>query len=388
MTLKSMLQWKLLVTLFSAGLSACAVIPGMRVSSTDGASSIGPAPGPMGGKLYQAQTSSGKFHYRLVDLDGAALTRLASIPVARPSYEGLTAEMVASQPEDYRVGPGDILQVTVWDHPELTSPTGEFRDPVSAGRLVGADGTFFYPYAGYIQAMGKTTSQIRGEIAQGLARVVTSPQVDVRVIAYRAHRIQVTGAVRQPGVVTLDDTSKGLLDALGERGGVLETGSQRRVTLTRDQKRFEIDLAALMAGDPQAPNVPLRGGDVINIPDRSQDAVYVLGEVPTPGVAYLQQGLNSLTEILAGKGGLAATRANDSGILVFRRGTVAGDYPTVFALNMSNPLGIFLAGEFVVQPRDVVYVKATAFAQYNLLISEMLPTVSAIFQIDRLTDNR
>ena len=346
-------------------VSGCALIPGLRVSEarfTD----------PEG--------------YELVEITPAAIAQ--SRQAAAGLADGLQAVDPSAPLNEYVIGPGDVLSVIVWEHPELTIPTGEFRDPVQGGRLVAADGTLFYPYAGALKVSGKTTAQVQGEITRALARVIKDPQVEVRVAGFRSRRIQVTGEVRQPGLVTLDDLPKGVLEALSERGGLTEVASRREALLIRDGQTHRIRLASLLSGARPGSNPELRAGDIVHVPHASEDQVFVLGEVGKPAPVPLQNGFTTLTEVLTVSGGLDRVTANDAGVLVFRRAAAGGGKgPTVFRLDLSEPEGLLLAGEFELQPRDVVYVKATAFAQYNTIIHQLLPTISAIFQVDRLTDD-
>ncbi len=349
-------------------LGGCTVRPGLHVSENASATAAG---------------------YRVVGLSdqvasGTAITR-AMPPVAplfEPVLPGVRSEL------DYRVGPGDVLTVVVWDHPELTNPTGGFRDAASSGQLVGADGMMFYPHVGTFDVAGKTTGEIRAFLVERLQRVIRKPQIDVRVAAFRSQRIQVSGEVRAPGVVTLDDTAKGVIEAVTERGGLTPQASQRQLLLQRGDTVHRVDIAALLAGSGAASNPRIMAGDVIHVPDASIDRVSVMGEVRNSApVSLLQQGL-TLTEALTTVGGLDRLTARDSGVLVFRRGQEVLDrVPTIFVLDLGRPQGMITASEFRLAPRDVVYVKATDFSKYNAVISQLLPTISAVFQLDRLIND-
>lgn len=357
----------LLMTVGFMSLSGCVAVPGLRVSVQDG-EHIGAKPA-----------------YRVIEVTPEVLVNLRQQSISNISSDLLPAN-AALAPEEYRIGPGDVLQIVVWDHMELTNPFGAVtRDPVTSGQLVAADGTVFFPYVGVFQAGGKTMQQIRDHIGRSIASVVNKPQVDVRVVAYRSARIQVTGEVKNPGVVTLDDTVKGFLEALNERGGLSPTASRRISLLIRDGKSYEIDLAGLLSGNVPTINPLLKAGDIVQVPDANNDQVFVLGELGKQGPVIMGQQQLTLTEALTKSGGLDRLTASDSGVLIFRRPQSPDELSTVYALDISRPEGLLLAGEFNLRPRDVVYVKATAFAQYNLVISQLLPTITAVYQIDALT---
>ena len=361
---------KLGSAIVAAGLmTSCALVPGLRVSA--GSSDLSATP------AYEVLEVSPEV---IAKQNQAAIRPLAD-------WSAFTAADPALAPLEYTIGPGDVLQVVVWDHPELTNPFGAInRDPVSAGQLVAADGTISFPYVGVLRVSGQTVQQVRAQLVQGLKAVVSKPQVDVRVAAFRAGRVQVTGEVKNPGLVTMDDTVKGVLEALNERGGLNPTSSRRSILLIRNGTRYTVDLAGLLSGSRPAMNPRLHPGDIVHVPDTGDDQVFVLGEVEKQGPVVLSQQQMSLIEALTKTGGLEKTSANDSGVLVFRRPQRSGDLAQIFALDMHKPSGLLLAGEFNLSPRDVVYVKATQFAQYNLVINQILPTLTAWYQLDRLTD--
>jgi polysaccharide export outer membrane protein len=352
----------LLVGILSAG---CAAVPGLRIHENVTHNNTSP-------------------EYRVIEITPEVIATLRT-QVNNISSE-LTPADVTAAPANYIVGPGDVLQIVVWDHLELTNPFGAVnRDPVASGQLVAADGSLYFPYVGVFQAGGLTIQDIRAKIAASLTSVVNKPQVDVRVVAYRSARVQVTGEVRNPGVVTLDDTTKGLLEAINEKGGLSPTASRRIALLIRDGRSYQIDLAGLLSGSSPAINPLLKGGDIVHLPDTNDDQVFVLGELNRQAPVVMGQQKLTLTESLTKSGGMDRLTANDSGVLIFRRPSSPDELATIYALDMSHPQGLLLAGEFVLQPRDVVYVKATAFAQYNSVINQLLPTITAVFQIDRLT---
>lgn len=348
--------------------SGCAAVPGLRLSAESSDSTASPA-------------------YEVVSVTPEVIASQAGVAKAEV-LPGLAAVDYAAKPSEYLIGPGDVLQIVVWDHPELTNPFGAVtRDPVTAGQLVGADGTLYYPYIGMFSVAGKTVQQVRQYISEQISRVIAKPQVDVRVVAFRAQRIQVTGEVAQPGAVTLDDTTKGVLEAIGERGGLTGAASRRTLLLIREGKSNQIDLAGLLSGSRPASNPLLRGGDVIHVPDAGDDQVFVLGEVARQGAVIMSQQQLTLTEALTKTGGLDKLSANDSGVLVFRRPDQVNQPARVYKIDLAKPEGLLLAGEFALRPRDVVYVKATAFAQYNLVINQLLPTISSVYQLDRLVND-
>lgn len=294
-------------------------------------------------------------------------------------------------PPEYMIGPGDVLNITVWDHPELTSPSGNQLggDPLTQGHLVAADGTMFYPYVGTFKVAGMTVAALRDYLSSHIKSVIQNPQIDARVTAFRANRIQVTGEVLKPGTLTLDDTPKGVLQAIDACSGLTPAASRRRILLVRNNETYHIDLAGLLSGEHMVINPRLEPGDVIHVPDQSGDQVFVLGEVDKQQSLVIPQAYMSLIQALTQTGGLDKLRAKDSGVLVFRLNPDknSAQPALIYTLNLGRPEGILLASQFPLQPRDVVYVKATDFAKYNTVITQLLPTVQSIFYLNQLTKN-
>jgi polysaccharide biosynthesis/export protein len=322
--------------------------------------------------------------YQVVAITPDLLLNMAKQQGAADALATGPSLLPSDVPPEYRLGPGDIFFVVVWDHPELTAPyTGLTNDLSSQGRLVAADGTAFFPYVGIFKAQGMTAADLRKYLAEHLRSVIQNPQVDVRVVAYRADRFEITGEVGKPGTYYFDDTPKGVLQAIDGAGGLTAAASRRRVILVRDGVAHVIDIAGLLSGNKLVANPELKPGDVLHVPDLSGDEVFVLGSVNRQAPVTLSQDPKTLAQVLTEAGGLDATKGKESGILVFRP-QLAPDSKvsaTVFTLDMSRPEGMLLASQFQVEPRDVVYVKATAFYQYNSVVNELVPTITSAYQI-------
>lgn len=284
----------------------------------------------------------------------------------------------------YRVGPQDILSITVWDHPELTIPAGEFRSPTAAGHKVGSDGRFFFPYAGKIQAAGRTTGQIRRDLEQKLAKFITKPQVGVSIAAYQSQRTYISGQVLKPGVYSVNDVPLTVRDIIAKSGGLTEKASDYAL-LTHYKKKIEIDLDALYRKGDNAQNYVLRGGDALHIAEKNTaKKVFVMGEVKKSGSLLLSRFGMSLAEALSDSGGLNEETANPTGIFVVRQEKRSDKIPSVYQLKMTSVHSMLLAEQFSLRSRDVVYVTATPITRWSRVIGQLLSTSTLTNNTDTL----
>lgn len=367
---------------FCALAAGCTLVPGLNISERDtGNAHQFRVESDSENTGYKIVKDNSGVNLEVIDITPEVISKERLLERQNDGLSGLDTTNPGVVPDEYRVGPGDSIAITVWDHPELTNPIGITQDPSSLGRLVAADGTIFYPFIGAVKVEGKTVAELRQLISRGIQTVIAAPQVDVRVVGFRARRIQVFGEVTNPGVVNLDDTPKGVIEAISERNGLTANASRRRVFLSRAGKIYVIDFAGLLSGSRIGFDPVLKAGDILQVPDKSGDQVFMLGQVTKAQPVFMQQDRMTLTEALTTAGGLDQTSSDDGGVLVFRRPNAAGQPPRVFKLDMSNPVGMLLAGEFEMQPRDVVYVKRTAFAKFNALIAELAPSITAIYQL-------
>jgi len=333
-------------------LTSCALSPGMRSPSTE---------------QDVAETNMGEVSVVPVR---RALERLE--PMVRLPVKTETGVKV------YHVGARDILQVTVWNHPQLMAMA---QNGEGMGFQVQPDGTFFFPYAGKITAAGKTVDQIRVQLTQKLKTVVKTPQVSVAVSRYGSQRIYVLGAVENPRVVPLDGYTVSLMEAIALSGGMTEHASGRNAYLLRKGQRFEIPLSALLNNGDIQHNVILQDGDVLHVPDNRNEKVYVLGAVKQPKSVYLTGGRLSLSEALVEGGGLDALSADARNVYVIRN--EAGK-ARIYHLDMQNADALLLGEQFEMQPRDVIYVAETAVTQWNRVLNLIMPNIQSLFYLDAL----
>jgi polysaccharide biosynthesis/export protein len=290
----------------------------------------------------------------------------------------------------YLVGPRDILNITVWGHPELTIPAGQFRSAETAGNVVGEDGTFFYPYAGVVQAAGRTVEDIREELTKKLSKYIEKVQLDVRVAAYRSQRVYVVGEIENPGVYLVKDIPLTVLEAINNAGGATSEADLRNITLTRKDKAYSINLLNLYEGGVLSQNVLLKHGDVLNVPDNAFNKVFVLGE-NTMGrfrgqvrSIVMNKARMTLTEAISESGGVIQETSDAARIFVFRTGTGKSE---IFHLNAKSPDALILAERFPLQPRDIVFVDTVEGIRWNRIMRQLQPTMNLLNSISDLSNN-
>ena len=307
---------------------------------------------------------------------------LEQLDARRKSQVREIAAEFSEPPGPYRIGKGDVLYVTVWDHPELTIPAGSFRDAETSGQLVGNDGTIFYPYVGTIKVEGMTVEALRAVMTERISRYIQDPQLDVRVVAFRSHRVNVVGEVNSPGVFPITDIPITVSDAISLAGGLTDNGYKSGVNISRDGKVYEIDLKALYDYADSSQNLLLQHGDIVNVLDLSQQKVFIMGEVNRPGPVTIMNGRLSLSAALGEVGGVRQISADPSAIFVIRGSN--GDNPEIFQLDAGFATGLLLADRFEMQAQDVVFVDSAGVSQWNRVISQLLPSISVIGIVDNV----
>lgn len=247
----------------------------------------------------------------------------------------------ATQPvrNEYVLGSGDVIRVTVYQNPDLTLET-----------RVSEAGVISYPLLGSVKAGGLSVTQVENRIAEGLksGNFVKQPQVTVLVIQVRGNQVSVLGQVNRPGRYPLEVADSKLSDVLAVAGGIAPTGADIVVVVgTRGGQpyRAEIDLARSIGSSRANGDVQIVNGDVVWV-DRAP-TVYIYGEVQRAGAIRLERGM-TVMQALATGGGLTV-RGTEKGMRVHRRG--ADGKVQIVQPSMDDQL----------RDGDVVYVRESLF---------------------------
>ncbi|WP_346795502.1 polysaccharide export protein [Halomonas sp. Bachu 37] len=350
-----LVHWLMLVLLLGV-LSGCAMAPGGHIDEDN-----------------LAQSLDGRVNVQPITPD------LVNAMQVSESSTQATPQALHQQVQgyEYRVGPGDILSVIVYDHPELTIPAGTERSAAETGNRIRPDGTMFYPYVGRVKVEGMTLDEVRELLARRLSEVITDPQVEVGIAAFHSQKVYVSGAVENPGTLPLTIVPMTILDAISAVGGARDNANWHDVTLSRNGREEHISLYAMMRQGDMTQNRLLNNGDLLHVPTMENQNVVVMGQVIRPGTIALGNERINLTDALGRAGGVNESRAEPSGIFVVRGNPPGSEkIATVYQLDIQDATRLLLGTRFPLQPQDVVYVTSAPVARWNTVISLLLPSVS------------
>jgi polysaccharide export outer membrane protein len=353
-------------------LSACAFAPGMKMSKDTTLLLSSGTP----------EEPATKVQIPITDI---SLTLIKELK-AEGGDSGMLAgtRTLFEKPTPYTLGVGDVLQITVWDHPELMAAgmTGEQQqtmrpsDPTS-GFVVDQRGNITFPYAGTIHVVGLRPDQAQQVLADTLAKVYVSPQVTLRVTSFRAKEIYVDGEVHTPGALQINDIPMTLYEAISHAGGFNPTADQSSIVLVRGGVSYTVNLSELYDNGLSPSNIVLKDGDLLRVLARDDNGVYVMGEVSKPVTAVpMKSGRLTLSQAISQAGSINSATADASQLYVIRGGSREQN-PEVFHLDASSPVSMILANQFELRPNDIVYIDGNGLVRLSRVLNLLMPGINA-----------
>lgn len=284
-------------------------------------------------------------------------TTTTATTAASPSGEISTADtgsLSVTRPEEAEwqkhltLGPGDVLDFSLYGSPELTQ----------LGVTVGPDGRVGFLEAQDVMAEGLTVDELRAKMDQKLSQYRRAARTIITPVAFNSKKYYLLGSVTRGGAFTLDRPmtiveaiarAKGLVTTLQERN-VVEIADFQRAFIARDGRRLPVDFQRLFERGDLSQNIELEPNDYIYLPATELKQVYVVGEVGNPGAEAYKPGLSAVAAI-AEAGGFTS-RAWQHKVLVIR-GSL--NSPQTYVVNLRD----VLAGKengFALAPGDIIYV--------------------------------
>ncbi|MBI1216314.1 MAG: polysaccharide export protein [Alphaproteobacteria bacterium] len=300
------------------------------------------------------------------------------------------------QATDYSVGAGDLLSVVIWE----AQPSALFMTPVTKlpPQMVERNGKIDVPFAGQIQAAGKSPHQIETEIVKRLHNKAHQPQVLVQVAHNFSSNVTVVGEVGQSTRMQLTAKGERLLDALAMAGGVRQAFDKMTIQITRNGKAESMPLSSITR-DPKQ-NIYLNAGDVVTAlyQPLSFTAMGATGQTRTgqsSEINFEAKGI-TLSQAIGRIGGLSDDLADPQGIFIFRFEDPAavedddgkplphnadGKVPVVYRLDLKDPGSFLIAQNFPVRDKDIIYIADAPAVEFQKFMNILF---TSVFSINRL----
>lgn len=279
--------------------------------------------------------------------------------------------------------PGDTIALTIYENVDdgLLSSTGASASTLSL--QVDGAGFIFIPYAGRILAAGNSPEQLRRIVTEKLSAQTPDPQIIVTRSAGEGGTVTISGNAGAQGIFPISTSSRTLSGMLAASGGISEDPKAARVTVVRNGQRGAIWYQD-MFNDPKL-DIALRSGDQIFI--EADPRTFTSAGATGNGVVAFPEAELSAMEALLLVGGLQTSSSDPTGIFIFRdepaaianrvlgRSDLTGTARMAYILNMTEPMGVFEARDFLVRDGDTVYVTEAPFVQWSKSIAAITGTL-------------
>jgi polysaccharide export outer membrane protein len=238
----------------------------------------------------------------------AALVLAGLVPLLAQEQEPAPSQVVI----EYRIGPKDLLEISVFGVNELNTTV-----------RVSEDGKITLPLLKEVEVEGLTKSELEKKLAGLLeGKYVQNPQVTIFIKEYQSKRVSVMGAIGNPGTYELLGRQS-LLQIISQAGGLTRDAGKEIIVMRQLADGSSVshhimidDL--ILRGDPQF-NILLAPNDIINVPVDTVVAIYIFGQVKNPGALQVKKSnMPTLLQAVAQAGGFTDRAARGS-VLIKRK---------------------------------------------------------------------
>jgi polysaccharide biosynthesis/export protein len=314
---------------------------------------------------------------------GNNLPTIASSAILSSQTETLTPDELRTVTDTsidsaYKLGPDDVISVTVYLHPELDVPSAGQTSNVG-GALITSDGSVELPLIGNIHLGGMTLSDAQNALTEAYATYVNDPKIAVQLQQALSLRYYLLGAFTSPGI-KYPVHQLTLLEALALGGSVdIANADLYQAYVAQGAVKLPVDLYALLLNGDLSQNIILASGDAIVVPSSVSENAFVFGAVGSPGpVRFLPGGLSLLQALSSAGLNLANyTNARLSRVHIIRSNGRSGQFLIVDANMILNGE----ATSFALEPGDIVFVPPTDVATWNQVLSQLIPSLQAVSDV-------
>ena len=299
--------------------------------------------------------------------------------------------------DEYTIGPGDVLQISFWQDPELDQTVTVRRDGKITVSIIGETTAAGLTPAELAQKIGDRSNYYNRSISQAT----------VTVLAYNSQKVFINGQVLNPGAYAFEEFPD-VWTLIKEAGGVTDMADLSRVTLIRGSKdagRIETVNIDELVAKGQLDEIPrLNSGDIVEVPSmpggihgaglpkagyERRNVVYVTGAVGRAGAITLEQGMDVLDAIVMAGGSLSEANLKKVKVISKHEG-----YSSVMSINLEKYASSGTPRRYILKQEDTVVLPfresgwwGVGWGTFRDLIAVTASVVSTYMLIDRLNDN-
>lgn len=358
-----------------------------------------PSSGPTAGQvLHSAEESRDNRAFAVRELDLVTANELTAAYAAQPPAIKPLSMLSGGTPTDL-VGPGDVLDIRVYEvgvalfggsssssGSESVSSAPTVHAENFAGVMVDRNGQIRLPYLGTLTVEGMTSSNIGQMLAQRLRSKSQSPQVLVKVVGNFTNVAYLSGAVSKPGMYDLPPGQTLLLDVIAKAGGIAGSPEDVTITLTRNGRTVEQQLSSIVPGTSD--DIPLQPGDRIQVNKRPRSFT-VFGAAGRVSQIAFPSNEMTLAEAVAQAAGPNDATADATAVFLFRNMPDPVNpgmaQRVIYRLNLMDPQGYFVAQDFKIRDKDLIYIANARSNQASKFISLVGQLFSPVLTARALT---